>query len=79
MGKIAPKTVKLIKEAYKDKCFDDCTIFRQHGDFKKRCLFAEMIPKPGHPKSVTMVKTLTLCGQSCKKSANGIWGDRGIN
>ena len=27
-----------MEEAYKDKCFDECTIFRRHGEFKKERL-----------------------------------------
>lgn len=52
LGKTAPETVKLMKEAYKDKCFGESTIFRWHGDFKKGRLSAELAPRPGRPKSV---------------------------
>ena len=39
LSKTSPETVKLISEAYKDKCFVESTIFRRHSDFKKEiCL-----------------------------------------
>ena len=38
----APETVKLMNEAYKDKCFSESTAFRWHGDLKKRNLSAEL-------------------------------------
>ena len=42
LGKTAPEMVKLMKKAYKDKCFVEPTIFRWHGDFKKGCLSTEL-------------------------------------
>ena len=31
-----PETIKLMKEAYKDKCFGKSTIFIWHGDYIKK-------------------------------------------
>ena len=36
LGKIVPETLELRKEAHKDKCFSQSTIFRCHGDLKER-------------------------------------------
>ena len=52
LSKIASETIKLIKEACKDKCFGKSIIFRWHGDFKVRHMSAELAPKPGQPESV---------------------------
>ena len=41
LGKTAHETVKPMNEAYKDKCFDEFTIFGWHNDFKKGRLPAE--------------------------------------
>ena len=41
-NKIALETVKLMKEAYKGKCFGESTIFRLHGDFKIGRLSVEL-------------------------------------
>lgn len=35
LDKTAPEIVKLIKAAYKDKCFCESAIFRWYGDLKK--------------------------------------------
>ena len=40
-GKTATKTIILTKQIYKDKCFDEFTIFGWHNDFKKGRLPAE--------------------------------------
>ena len=41
--KALPKTVTLMKEDYKEKCFSESTIFRWQGDLKKGCLSVELI------------------------------------
>lgn len=46
-GKTPQQTVKIMNEAYKDKCFGVPVTFRRHGDLKKRCLSAELVPKLG--------------------------------
>ena len=41
-----------MKEAYKDKCFGESTIFRWHDDFKKGCLSSELVPKPSRRENI---------------------------
>ena len=38
LGKTALETDKLMKEAFKGKCFGGYRIFKSHGDFEKGCL-----------------------------------------
>ena len=52
LSKTAQETVKLMKEAYKDKCFGESMIFRYYGDFKKECFSAELVLKHSQPKNV---------------------------
>ena len=35
LDKTASETVKLMKEAYNEKYFDESLVFKWHGDFKK--------------------------------------------
>lgn len=51
MGKTTLKTVKLMKEAYKDKPFGESMIFRWHNNFEKRCLSSKLTPKSVWPES----------------------------
>ena len=58
MSKTTPETDKLMKEAYKDKCFGMSTIFRWQGGFQKGCL----VPKPDQPDSVMNDKNVDTMG-----------------
>ena len=50
--KIAPETVKLMKETFKDKCFGESTVFRWYGDFKKGRLSTNFALKLSQPENV---------------------------
>ena len=45
LNKKPQETVKLMKEAYKEKRFDESKIFRWYGDFKEVHLSTELAPK----------------------------------
>ena len=49
--KTGPETFKLMKDAYKEKCFNESTIFRWHSNFKKGRLSAKLAPKSTRPKN----------------------------
>ena len=51
LGKAHPNTVKLMKKAYKHKCFGESTYLWLHNDFKKGYLFTKLASKPALPES----------------------------
>ena len=49
---IALGKVQLIKEIIKRQCFNECTIFKRHDDFRKGHLSRKLALKSGHPENV---------------------------
>ena len=47
LGKIAPETIKLMKDSYKNKCSGESMVFTSNGDFQKGCLSEELTSKIG--------------------------------
>ena len=63
-GKIVPEKVKIMKEAFKDKYFDESAIFKWYEDLKNGLLFAKLAPKPGLSENVMN-----------DRSVNIVWGN----
>jgi transposase len=47
LGKSAPETIQMMKEAYKEDCLGESTIFRWYKAFKEGRESAELLPRPG--------------------------------
>ena len=61
LGKTTPKRFKLMKEDYKDNCFNESIIFKWPGDLKKGCLCQH-----NSFLSLDNLEMLTMRRQSCK-------------